>query len=303
MKIAIIGGGFAGSSAASLLHPEHEVTLFEKGSSTSAIAAGLLHKFAGLHAHKNPFADEAYEESLQFIKKNSPSAITETPIIRLAMDLRQETSFRKSAKKYPELQWIANAKTLGPFPEVPALIVSGAVVDTERYLQDLKRKLNVQEKEISSLEELSSFDKILIASGPACFSGMESLPVHLIKGQLLEFEFREPLQYPLNAHAYLISQNSRAILGATYERGFTSLEPDLQTAIKELAPAFHEIFPNTAIPHPVVKAGVRVTTPDRLPIVKKINERTVVFTGLGSKGLLYHVLFAKKAIELLIHDR
>ena len=47
------------------------------------------------------------------------------------------------------------------------------------------------------------------------------------------------------------------------------------------------------------KSGVRVTTPDKLSLIKKITPKTWVFTGLGSRGLLYHALFAEKLTKLL----
>jgi glycine/D-amino acid oxidase-like deaminating enzyme len=48
------------------------------------------------------------------------------------------------------------------------------------------------------------------------------------------------------------------------------------------------------------RAGVRASTPDHRPIVKQVDERIWIFTGLGSKGLLYHALFAEQLVKAII---
>lgn len=302
MRIAIIGGGFAGASLATLLKDRHEVTLFEKGSSTSSIAAGLLHKFVGLNARKSPFADEAFEDTVQFISKEAPNSIKITPLLRLALTEVQVESFKITATNYPEVKWIEDASALGPYPKAPGILVSGAIIDCASYLDTLKKSLPVVHQEIKDLKELNQFDRIVIAAGPQKYPGMEDLNLNLVKGQLLEITCPIDIPYPINSQAYFIPQQDHAILGSTYERNFTSLEADLDTALKELGPSFTRFFPHLSIQNPIVKAGVRVTTPDRLPILEKIDARTLVYTGLGSKGLLYHVYFAKKTIKLLLDE-
>lgn len=73
MKIAIVGGGFAGLGAAwhLLQHPNVLVTLFEAndvGSGASGLATALLHYYPGRHARRSWNADEAMQESLALLK-------------------------------------------------------------------------------------------------------------------------------------------------------------------------------------------------------------------------------------------
>lgn len=297
MKIAIIGCGLAGSCVATLLKA-HEVTVFEDGApSASSIAAGLLHKFVGLENKKNPLADQAYEESLNFIKEHAPEYIQETTLVRLAITDEQKEKWKKAAQNYPETKWIEDASKLGLYPNYPALLVKGAVVDCPQYLKKLHSKLHVIVKRIGSLDELSDFDQVIIAAGPTRFDEQKEIKTHLLKGQLLEFPFNLPLPYPVNSSAYLIKRNGMAILGATFERNYETAEPDYKIAFTELNPSFETFFPNIKMGEAKVKSGLRVTTPNRLPIAKRLNERVLVLNGFGSRGLLYHVHFSNKLVK------
>lgn len=297
MKIAIIGKGLAGSCVATLLK-EHEVAVFEDGfPSASSIAAGLLHKFVGLENKKNPLADEAFEESVTFIKEHAPEHIVETTIVRLAITEEQKVRWQKAATLYPELKWIEDASIIGPYPPFPALLIQGAVVDCPEYLKSLSKNLNVVLRKIETLDELSDFDQIIIAAGPTRFKEQNELKTHLLKGQLLEFPFSQELPYPINSSAYLIKRNNMGILGATFERNYETKDPDFQIAYSELNPYFETFFPNIRMGEAKVKSGLRVTTPDRLPFAKRLNERVLVLNGFGSRGLLYHVHFSNKLVK------
>ncbi len=297
MKIAIIGRGLAGSCIATLLS-EHEVTVFEDGTpSASSIAAGMLHKFVGLENKKNPLADEAYEESVRFIKQHAPEHILETPLIRLAITEEQKEKWSRAANTYPELKWIEDASTLGPYPRYPALLVQGAIVDCLEYLNKLRSKFKVLTRKIESIDELSEFDQVIIAAGPTRFKEQTEIKTHLLKGQLLEFPFSQALPYPINSSAYFIKRNEMAVLGATFERNYETVDPDFKVAYKELNPSFETFFPTLKMGEAKVKSGLRVTTPDRLPIAKRLNERLLVLNGFGSRGLLYHVHFSNKLVK------
>lgn len=297
MKIAIIGSGLAGSCVATLLEG-HEVTVFEEGlPCASTIAAGMLHKFVGQENKKNPLADEAFEASVSFIKKHAPEHIRETTLVRLAITDEQKEKWHQASMRYPETEWIDDASKLGPYPRYPALLVKGAVVDCPEYLKTLKSKLNVVIRKIETLETLSDFDQIIIAAGPTRFKEQEGIKTNLLKGQLLEFPFNAQLPYPINSSAYFIKRKEMAILGATFERRYTSEGPDFRTAYNELNPYFERFFPNLKMGEAKVKAALRVTTPDRIPIAKRLNERALLLNGFGSRGLLYHALFSIKLVK------
>lgn len=298
MRIAIIGAGFAGCAIGTLLK-DHEVTLFEDGlPHASNIAAGLLHKFVGQHAKKNPLADEAYKAALDFIEEHAPHALRKEKILRLAYEPDQITDFKLAHLTYPEAEWIDDASSLGPYPKVAALIVEGAIVDCPLYLSTLKKKLNVVLRKIENLNELKEFDKIILACGPTHFA--EGPKLNTVKGQLLEFPFNYELPYPINSKAYLITHDNKAVLGSTFEHTYIDNTPDFKTAFNELNPHFKRAFPHLEIGEAVVKSALRVTTPNRLPVAKKLDEKTYLLKGFGARGLLYHVYFAKQLFNLIV---
>lgn len=90
------------------------------------------------------------------------------------------------------------------------------------------------------------------------------------------------------------------IEGATYERNFNSTSTDIDYATKDILPKVLDLIPalegSTIVG---VKAGMRASTPDHMPIIQKIGSKCWVITGMGSKGLLYHALYAEKLAEMI----
>jgi glycine/D-amino acid oxidase-like deaminating enzyme len=67
---------------------------------------------------------------------------------------------------------------------------------------------------------------------------------------------------------------------------------ELKERNKEIFPEVEELMPET------VKAGTRVYSKDesRLPQALFLGGNCYALTGLGSKGLLYHALYAKELV-------
>lgn len=271
MKIAIIGAGFAGLAAAHYLKTCGEVTVFSSEPGASAIAAGLLHKFVGMHAKKNLYGDEALELSLDLV---APFA-KKTGLLRPAASEIQAVWFQKAAKNYPTEIELVDPQTIW--------IKEAWVVDTAAYLATLK----TTPRHIADLEELHDFDRVILCTGA-------SAPfVTPVRGQLLEV-IGSPLPHcPISGQIYVIPYQERLIVGATYERSPISAEAYLLPRLRALLPTFklERIL--------AVKSGVRASTPDHLPLIRQLNPKTWVYAGLGSKGLLYHAYYAKILKEKL----
>jgi len=93
-------------------------------------------------------------------------------------------------------------------------------------------------------------------------------------------------------------EGKTCIAGATFEKHFENGDPDPEVAIKELMPKLAKLYPPLASAKIIrVKSGIRASTHDHHPLLEKIDDRTWVLTGMGSKGLLYHALFAKRLID------
>ncbi|MDX1667758.1 MAG: FAD-dependent oxidoreductase [Saprospiraceae bacterium] len=111
--------------------------------------------------------------------------------------------------------------------------------------------------------------------------------------QIAVFQPREPLtfEHSISSLGYLAHLDQhRFIQGSTYEHDFDSIEPDsygetyLRKRLKRTLPALEKTATLTG-----QWAGVRLSTPNRKPILGRHKElpNTGVFTGLGSKGLMF----------------
>ena len=120
-EIVIIGAGFCGLAAAWYLSQGQQparIQIFDPepiGTTTSGLAAGLLHPFAGAHAKRNPRASEGIAASLELFavaeKALGYPIVTASGILRLALSEEQKTDFSLCQKKYAqEVHWLTDAQ-------------------------------------------------------------------------------------------------------------------------------------------------------------------------------------------------
>jgi glycine/D-amino acid oxidase-like deaminating enzyme len=319
-QIAVIGAGFCGLAAAwhlSQCHPHARLVLFDAqpiGKSTSGLAAGLLHPFAGAHAKRSYRATEGMAAALELFavaeKALGCSVAALTGLLRPALTHAQREDFSLCQEKYgEEVQWRTAAQCQESLPgsvSSPGIFIEQAfVVDCSKYLEGLWKAVSDKgmewnQTQVSSLKELQEFDRVVVAAGAATqlLPELSGLPLRTVKGQLLECSWPDevpPLPYPLSSQCYLLMNGpKKCIAGATFERGFADAGEDLETACREILPKVQAFFPLLQREHVLrCRAGLRSTTPDHLPLLKQVSEKCWVLAGMGSKGLLYHALYAK----------
>lgn len=322
MRIAIIGSGLCGLATAWFLLSEQSqsqnvsVTLFDAkgiGGGASGVAAGLMHPFAGAPAKLNRYGWEGYKATCELLEIASqaigrPVAFF-SGLQRLAITDKQKTEYQKSAKLHSELIWCE--KQISGVLNYPGLFVPSCVtIDCPLYLKGLwmaceKMGAQLITAEVKSMDDLNEYDQIFIAAGAFANQLLKTkLPITQVKGQILEMSWPaqvEPLTYPVNSLAYVIMNENRhtCIVGASYERDFTTMEPDLEKAKNEILPKAYSFLPLLEQSKIInCRAGIRASCPAHLPIIKRINEKCWVITGMGSKGLLYHALFSRKLVSL-----
>lgn len=322
MRIAVIGAGFSGLAVAwHLLNLSAQVTVFDStgiGGGASGIAVGLLHPYAGLHAKLNRFGLEGYAATLKLLEVASQAlghpVADFSGLLRIALNDSQKQDYADCAKKYPDVEWLNEQQCQTKIPGValhPGIFIKSAVtVNCEEYLKGLwlaceqlgaKLTLNT----INNFDELQSFDTIIATTGasPLLFP---HLPITAVKGQVLELTppKNTPLpKIPINTQVYLVQCPSKKtyLAGSTFERNFSSPNSDPSFAISEIMPKVSALFPpfeNASIAS--CRAGIRASTPSHLPIIAKISPKCWALTGMGSKGLLYHALYAKMLAEKLM---
>lgn len=332
MRVAILGAGFAGLSVAwYLLHYKKgaiSIDLFDPepiGGGVSGLASGLLHPYGGKEARHAWRGDTCMQETHRLITEASRgidhSVILSKGILRPAVTADQNSAFRKTADAHKkDTEWWDARKCAHTIPglELPEThgglyINEGLTVDVHAYLFGLWQsvaKLGAQFHQIAMLkqQDLEPYDRILIAMGPLSknFPGLQSLPLTPIKGQILNVKWPkhlEPPQHSLISHKYLVMHKDQksCTLGATFERDFDNPNADRTKAAAEILPKITSFLP--ALEKAEIlscQAGFRATTPSRLPLVGMLNEHVYFFTGLGSKGLLYHAWVGKRVARAML---
>ena len=139
------------------------------------------------------------------------------------------------------------------------------------------------------------------------------LPVQLVRGQSLELHAPSQTDESINIpHALLCGKyvsplplQSRILVGATHEYQMKPLsQEEVVAELKERTALF---FPwNASVLVDRVTQGVRVQSArgqtGRRPIVGQLSETEWIFTGLSSRGLLYHGIYGKLLADAILAD-
>lgn len=283
MRIAVVGAGFAGLSAAWHLSPFHQVTLFDQkgiGCGASGVAAGLLHPYPGVKGNLSWHALEAMQAARKLL--NVAERQLDHPV----------ANYKGIIKRGQCLGAQADVEVLG---ENLYLIRSGITVFVNLYLDGLWKAcaaagVKLQVQTIDSLHELERFDLIILCAGYGIrhFPECHPLRINFVKGQALTCRLEKPMVRSEAAKTYTALTEDPAIchVGGTYERTFLNNLPELETAVRLLEPK-----------HPVLscQAGVRVTNPAHyFPLLEKVTPKCWALTAFGSRGLLYHGYMGEK---------
>lgn len=332
MRCAILGAGLAGLSVAwhLLRYTQGSATidLYDPepiGGGASGLSSGLLHTFGGRHAKRSWEASRSLKETHRLITEASRAIdqplILSKGILRPAILPEQIAAFQKIAHEYPqEVEWwnrdraISTVLTLQLPQEGGGLMIkAGLTLDTQGYLQGLWKAcalLGTQfhQQAMVQKSELEAYDRILIAMGPMTknFPPLKDLPLTPVKGQVLELEWPlkiKPPPFSLISQKYLVMHPSgkSCTVGATYEHDFISAKVEQEKAAQDILPKVTAFFP--ALGEAKIlrcRAAFRASTPNHLPIAGKINEQFYFFSGLGSKGLLYHGWLGKRVARMLL---
>ncbi len=279
MKIAVVGAGYAGLAVAwHLLQNDLDVTVFDGGIGASHVSTGLLHPCPGKKAIPAWRADEGIQAAVELLEAASRerAVFVRNGILRIAATEEQKTEFGGESLWIPE----------------------GITVYSRLYLEGLKKacgKARFENRWVQNLSELNEFDAIILTTGAETLQ-LVDLPVKKTIGQCLICRWAEPLSMSLLSAGHITPTEDPelCLVGSTYEH---TDKPNPQKAL--------ELLDKVAIFHPPAKdfkiieirSGVRIAPKlGYQPIVAQLNPKTWVFTGLGSRGLLYHSLLARELV-------
>jgi len=308
MKFAVVGAGFCGLALSYYLSKKnlYDITLIDQvgiAAGASGIAAGLLHPYVGFKGRLNWRGHEALQETkhlLALTGQNCPSGI-----LRIPRSDEQWRLFQEGAALYDDMD-LYEVNHPGILQREGVLIHSGLTVNCQSYLHELwnlakNQGCTLKKQTIKSLQELHEFDAVVICNGPLAMQ-LLGLRLKLIKGQLLKFQWPEnwpPLLQSVVSCKYVVMEGNDACwVGGTYEHHFDHGNPDESIAREEILSDLQRFMPKL-VESPILdcQAGIRVFAPDRRPLMQQVDPKTWVFTGMGSKGLLYHALMAKEFVD------
>lgn len=333
MRIAILGAGFAGLATAwhllNYTRASITIDLYDPipiGEGVSGISSGLLHAYTGKRAFLSWEAKNAFKEVHNLLTVSSQaiksSLVLSKGILRPAVTEQQISDFQRAGTSNPDVEWWSKSQCEN---SVPGLVLpenggglyekEGLTLDVPLYLEGLWQAcalLGTQwlQRAISHSNELEGYDRILIALGSEIAGLLQHvpLPIELIKGQILELSWPsevQPLPFSIVSAPYLVmdKSNTFCLAGATYERQFKDRDPHPEEAWAQIVTKIIPFFP--AIEKSRIlgcRVGVRVSTKSHLPIVGKLSDKFWIFTGLGSKGLLYHAWLGMRLAHALLFD-
>lgn len=338
MKIAVLGSGYAGLAVTwfllSYTQGQAAIDLFDPvalGEGASGLSSGLLYPFPGYRALKPAQAERCLESTHSLITVASRSLdrplVMSSGILRPAFEEEQINLFKTRCSEYPtELEWwdqkVCEAKVPGltlPPSGGGLFIPEGLTLDNDAYLDGLWNAcaaLGTQfyHEVIENLDELKEFyDHIIITPGANfdAVPAMKNIPMNKNKGHILKVRWPDSLPqlpFSITSRKYMVarcnqSEGNVCILGSTFEHNQIEKEPDLELAKKEILEKLIPIFP--ALEQAEIldcSAGFRASSPTRKPIVGKTEEGYWFFTGLGSKGLLYHALVGDMLAQAVLYD-
>lgn len=291
----------------------------------------LLHPFSpkGKILHLGLRGLSATNRLIDTSRSYNPNSVLREKIYRLALTEDNIETLKESSLKYPEYaSWLSPdemKQACGTSGYGGLLLNNGCkVVHIPSYLDGLWKaccstgKVSWLRETIPSSmwqQRLACYDTVVYAAGSGLFQdsiidqdgSCNNLPVELVRGQSLELEM-DPCaiaEYPneaILAGKYIapLPNANRLLVGATHE--YKSEPLDHESVIAELKMRSLDLSPFVWEYGQVINltSGCRVQSKrglhGRMPIIGRwrgsiSHDNAWIFTGLSSRGLIYHGVF------------
>ncbi|MEX1121288.1 MAG: FAD-dependent oxidoreductase [Balneolales bacterium] len=331
------------SLADSLNDKGHRVLVVDKGaigSGASGTPVGLVNPATGRKANLSWEAETCHQVISNNLDKVQETVkhpfFSRSGVLRPAMDDKMYTHFRNAYERdnWPTgwCTWMSADEVRETNPYLVEtngglMIHAGMSVRVPEYLTAYSAMLEKKGVTILSHQnyqlipdgphwQISSDQTGTLKSSSVVFAGghaveqtlyWRDMPVHPVKGQISRYWSSDRLSWeiPVAAFGYFAPYGENEfVTGGTYEHDFDDEQFD-EKGVDILEGKVRKTMPTLLDKSTLMGqwAGVRASTPNRLPIIgpHKDQPNLHIFTGLGSKGLLYskHVaeLLAKYLVE------
>lgn len=263
-------------------------------------------------------------------------AASDEPIVlrnrlyRLAMDEKQARQLQQTAAELPQLATyltLDEIKDIVPTVEeskvVGGLCLQGGcrVIHVPSYLRGLwaasrrSGRATWSLMQEATLPDLTGYDAVVLAAGAGLFSDVlsrDDWPIQLVRGQSIELAFDDEMlcTEALLSGKYIspLIDRHRVLVGATHEfadpLSYDQVVSELYQRTVDMSPS---VWGTGSVDR--LTSGVRVQSErgkyGRRPIVgrvllKDFHSTTWVFTGLSSRGLLYHGIYGSLLAEAVL---
>jgi len=221
-------------------------------------------------------------------------------------------------KKHPRIKcksgaiWVKKGISLDMGRYVSALATMLKQQGVKQYTHpDYELKQTQQGWKLDTVTFSLTASTVLFATGSATpdIDWWYDIPIHPLKGQTAIFQTERPIQFDhsISSLGYFSPIRDHLIgVGSTYEHNFSNDQPT-EDAIEKLKSKLLRTLPYLKGTLKVKSqwAGVRASTPDRMPIIgpHKTIDNLYLFAGFGSKGLLYSTYLANMLVQQICGDR
>jgi glycine/D-amino acid oxidase-like deaminating enzyme len=278
---------------------------------------------------------EGFESAAKLVQtalQYRPECVLRTNLYRVALTDQHVDDLQDTARQVPQFcTWVEADDMIqqaGTDPQSTrgGLLVAGLVVHVPTYLEGLWHsccsksgaivwQMVSQDALPSSVSTLrTKHDVVVWAAGAGMLRQPDligtRLPIELVRGQSLEFimpssDFDQSAVV-CGKYVSPLPKPDRVMVGATHEHSSTTmpreqLTQELRQQTESLAP---RIWGEGQIDK--VISGWRVqsqrTRYGRLPIIGRLKDNEWIFTGLSSRGLLYHGIYGDKLTDMILAD-
>lgn len=335
-RIAIIGGGLAGATAAWALRKRGaEVTIFEQhklASGASGAAVGALQPLPGMRLGLREDNIRGFFRTHQLLEELCVRDRTwrEPGILRLTTDDAQRSLWEERFAQLPPglAEWREGSHLRALEPRLTdavragVFIPQGTIVDMRAFVQalvDISDARLYEGMRVHSIKEVGSelelslseghtarFDYVVVASGAQAPEPLADKEVELspYMGILAAFAGIEPPKVAINHRGYIAGWRDNSVLVGTVDRRPPYADEPTDASVRELRSRLDQVL-NIEGEEPRllrVWTGIRPALGDHTPLVRPSTEieRAWFFTGFGGRGLLLGPILAESLAEKML---
>lgn len=312
------------------------------GAGASGTPGGLVNPATGRRAKKSWKAEQCYEtvlENLQKVQEETEGTFYRNngllrPALLEKMARKMKEQYQKTSWPSGWCQWKEEEEIKEIHPGINCVdgglwLPIGLTVDIGSYVSSYQQYLQNNGTRFflnSSADNIYKENKWLIelkehtvrATHLVYAIGQSTtdskywswLPINLIKGQVAKFRTQSgtiSFDHSISSLGYMArtGEADTFVQGSTYEHDFKDIQPDTEGK-NYLRKRMRRTLPQLEEEVRVIDqwAGVRTSTPNYKPILGEhpVNENLHLFTGLGSKGLLYSKFLANHYTDYLVNS-